>query len=159
MGTVSCNVCGVVFSPFSASSSGDTLCRSCGTLHPNNVGKPQSTGSGSSLLWREQGTVVQGSEMSSSSWALPLDGTIFSSLSLEAAEKAMHQRLHSLTSLTGKTAGVTEVDNRVLEETFCEHCGKHTLCRSFARQTRSADEGQTIFFQCSICRSEWQHNS
>lgn len=158
MGTVSCNVCGAVFAPFNASSSGDALCRSCGAIHLNNVGKPQNTGFGSSMLSLEKGTVLQGSEMSSSS-AVPLDGTIFSSESLDAAEKSMQQRLQSLTSLTGKTAGVTEVDNRVLEETFCEHCGKHTPCRSFARQTRSADEGQTIFFQCEVCRSEWQHNS
>lgn len=50
-------------------------------------------------------------------------------------------------------------DNRVIEEAFCEKCGTHRPCRSFARQTRSADEGQTIFFQCTTCNSEWSHNS
>ena len=53
----------------------------------------------------------------------------------------------------------TSKDHRVIEEAFCEKCGTHRPCRSFARQTRSADEGQTIFFQCTICNSEWSHNS
>lgn len=56
-------------------------------------------------------------------------------------------------------AGTTAVDNRVIEEAFCEQCGVHRSCKSFARQTRSADEGQTIFFQCTVCSSEWQQNS
>lgn len=56
-------------------------------------------------------------------------------------------------------SGTTEVDNRIIEEAFCEKCGVHRPCKSFARQTRSADEGQTIFYQCTICSSEWQQNS
>ncbi|CAD2212957.1 Transcription factor S-II (TFIIS), putative [Angomonas deanei] len=58
-----------------------------------------------------------------------------------------------------KLAGEVAVDNRVLEEAYCEKCGDMRSCRSYARQIRSADEGQTIFYQCTTCKSEWQHNS
>lgn len=50
-------------------------------------------------------------------------------------------------------------DNRVIEEAFCERCNTHRPCKTFARQTRGADEGQTIFYCCTVCKSEWSHNS
>lgn len=163
MGTLSCAVCGTIFSPLRTSSENTTYCRSCGTSYAHRA-EPLANGAvGNRFPQREQAHIAKregGGGMSlSSAPGFSLEGTIFSPGSLKAAEKAVQERLNSLTSVTGKTAGVTEVDNRVLEETFCGTCGKHTLCRSFARQTRSADEGQTIFFQCTVCKSEWQHNS
>ncbi len=50
-------------------------------------------------------------------------------------------------------------DNRVIEEAFCERCNAFRRCYSFAQQTRSADEGQTIFYTCTVCRTEWSSNS
>eukprot|EP00758_Cryptobia_borreli_P006642 Tbor_TRINITY_DN5187_c4_g1::TRINITY_DN5187_c4_g1_i1::g.25587::m.25587/K03000/RPA12, ZNRD1; DNA-directed RNA polymerase I subunit RPA12 len=50
-------------------------------------------------------------------------------------------------------------DNRVIEEAFCEKCNLFRPCHSYARQTRGADEGQTIFFECTVCKSEWTLNS
>lgn len=156
MGTLSCWICGAVVPPYST-----TSCRSCGSFYSHSVEVLTNgvvdypTTSKRDADWAHE----EGNRSPRSGCSLSLEGTIFSPESLKAAEKAVQQRLLSLSSVTGKTAGKTEVDNRVVEETFCESCGKHTLCRSFARQTRSADEGQTIFFQCTECKSEWQQNS
>lgn len=132
LGTLSCSVCGSIF-PLTTSSTRGAVCTTCG-VHSGDV----------SLY--ENG-------------AMPKPGgAFFSPEDIRVAQKAVQERIRTSLASSGK-AGVTEVDNRVVEETFCEHCGKHTMCRSFARQTRSADEGQTIFFQCTICKSEWQQNS
>lgn len=56
----------------------------------------------------------------------------------------------------GKEAGG---DNRVVEEALCETCGRFRPCHTYARQTRGADEGQTIFYECTVCKSEWSLNS
>lgn len=64
-----------------------------------------------------------------------------------------------LASLAPSVASQTAKDNRVIEEAFCERCNTHRPCRTFARQTRSADEGQTIFLTCTVCKSEWSLNS
>lgn len=58
-----------------------------------------------------------------------------------------------------QTFGKVGGDNRVIEEAFCEKCNMFRPCHTFAQQTRSADEGQTIFFQCTVCKSEWSQNS
>jgi DNA-directed RNA polymerase subunit M/transcription elongation factor TFIIS len=50
-------------------------------------------------------------------------------------------------------------DNRVVEDALCEKCGKFRPCHTYARQTRGADEGQTIFYECTVCKSEWSLNS
>jgi DNA-directed RNA polymerase subunit M/transcription elongation factor TFIIS len=65
----------------------------------------------------------------------------------------------ALGSLSPSAASQTTKDNRVIEEAFCERCNTHRPCRTFARQTRSADEGQTIFLTCTVCKSEWSLNS
>jgi DNA-directed RNA polymerase subunit M/transcription elongation factor TFIIS len=59
------------------------------------------------------------------------------------------------------TTGAVEAvkDNRVVEEAFCERCNAFRRCFTFAQQTRSADEGQTIFYTCTVCRTEWSSNS
>ncbi|CUG87905.1 transcription factor S-II-like protein, putative [Bodo saltans] len=64
-----------------------------------------------------------------------------------------------LSSLAPSAASQVAKDNRVIEESFCERCNTHRPCRTFARQTRSADEGQTIFLTCTVCKSEWSLNS
>ena len=62
----------------------------------------------------------------------------------------------SLKITIGTTAGK---DSRVQEEAFCSQCNKFQLCFTYARQTRGADEGQTIFYECKVCKSEWSLNS
>ncbi|KEG08986.1 DNA-directed RNA polymerase [Trypanosoma grayi] len=82
---------------------------------------------------------------------------LFTPAEIRAAQVEVQARAAEAT--TTATVGTTHVDNRVLEEAFCESCGVHRHCKVFARQTRSADEGQTIFYQCTKCRAEWQLNS
>ena len=53
----------------------------------------------------------------------------------------------------------TDKDQRTTEDTYCEKCKKVTACYVYAQQTRGADEGQTIFYQCSECKAEWLLNS
>lgn len=85
--------------------------------------------------------------------------SLFTPEALRLAQEAVHRRLQKSEAQWRSAAGAVKVDNRVMEEAFCEVCGKHTQCLSYARQTRSADEGQTIFYQCTICKTEWQQNS
>lgn len=57
------------------------------------------------------------------------------------------------------TADAAVLDNRVQEDAFCERCNAFRPCYTFAQQTRGADEGQTIFLTCTVCKSEWSQNS
>jgi len=40
----------------------------------------------------------------------------------------------------------------------CEDCGGTDISYT-SKQTRSADEGQTIFYECVACKHCWQQNS
>lgn len=130
LGTVYCGICGELF-PLGSSAHTTLVCTACGETRLPTVAAAASSGAGSG---------------------------VFSPDELSQARQAVKQRIQRL-AVSDSVAGSVEVDNRVIEEAFCERCEKHTPCRSFARQTRSADEGQTIFFQCTVCKSEWQHNS
>jgi DNA-directed RNA polymerase subunit M/transcription elongation factor TFIIS len=47
-----------------------------------------------------------------------------------------------------------EIEEGVVE---CEKCGsKKTF--SYQRQTRSADEGFTLFVTCTVCKTSWREN-
>mmetsp|Transcript_38353 Transcript_38353/g.44679 ORF Transcript_38353/g.44679 Transcript_38353/m.44679 type:complete len:143 (+) Transcript_38353:191-619(+) len=81
-------------------------------------------------------------------------------LTFSAADVSM--AVHAIAAISmqrGQSTSTVDVDNRVIEEAFCDRCNAHRPCRTFARQTRSADEGQTIFLTCTVCKSEWSLNS
>ncbi|PRP81725.1 RNA polymerase I subunit [Planoprotostelium fungivorum] len=54
-----------------------------------------------------------------------------------------------------------EEDNTDARATILETCPKCHHERAYFRtaQTRSADEGQTIFYECCQCGNNWTHNS
>nr|CCC95615.1 hypothetical protein, unlikely [Trypanosoma congolense IL3000] len=81
---------------------------------------------------------------------------LFTSEEIKMVQESVRQHLGNASSCD---AFRTHTDNRVEEEVYCEKCAAHRRCKMFARQIRSADEGQTIFYQCTKCNSEWQLNS
>lgn len=56
-------------------------------------------------------------------------------------------------------SGTETEDTRATEEAMCEKCKRQRKCYVFAQQTRGADEGQTIFYECSVCTHQWSLNS
>ncbi|CCW69214.1 unnamed protein product [Phytomonas sp. Hart1] len=151
LGTLSCAVCGQAF-PINSCARMSMSCGACGTLHQ----AAETAGSHAS------------STTLSSTSALYAAARLFTQDAVDAVMRwmeASQEEDASGTTAAGASTqgkprvGTTEVDNRVIEEALCETCGVHRPCKSFARQTRGADEGQTIFYQCTVCKSEWQQNS
>lgn len=163
LGTLGCAVCGHAF-PIHTNAWQRSTCATCGTAH--------EPGSYTAFQRHQQqggsrGVRVQHKVCTTNTAA----AMFFTEKEVALATKYIQDTLGEVlgssaaASSTGgksafaKRAGQTEVDNRIIEDAFCETCGEHRPCKSFARQTRGADEGQTIFFQCTKCGSEWQQNS
>jgi len=47
-----------------------------------------------------------------------------------------------------------ELENTI--EEYCEACQKRCVCTYYTRQIRSADEGQTTFYTCTVCKEKFQ---
>ncbi|KAH9598006.1 zinc finger protein [Trypanosoma melophagium] len=142
---------------------GSTYCAVCGQWVSQQNGNQHT-----SMTWCQYCGSVQSSETGTQYESYLLDACnntsaalLFTPAEIRAAEAEVISRRRKANAAGGReaTLGTTQVDNRVLEEAFCENCGVHRQCKVFARQTRSADEGQTIFYQCTKCHSEWQLNS
>ncbi|KPI84149.1 putative DNA-directed RNA polymerase I subunit [Leptomonas seymouri] len=165
LGTLCCAVCGQAF-PLHTSVWQRATCSCCGTYHD-----PGAYSAFQQQARAPGGTVAGASVNNKTCYTNTAAALLFTER--EVALAAQHIRdvlgdepVCGATSSTAgakggitKRAGQMEVDNRVIEDAFCETCGVHRPCKTFARQTRSADEGQTIFFQCTKCGSEWQQNS
>ncbi|KAG5488837.1 hypothetical protein JIQ42_00454 [Leishmania sp. Namibia] len=167
LGTLSCAVCGQAF-PIHTNAWQRSTCSWCGTPH-----EPGTHSAFRHHLRAPRGT-SSGVNVNSKVCSLDTSAALFfTTKEVTAAVEHIRQTLSdsvgagassSFGSAPGaaggaKRAGITEVDNRIIEDAFCETCGAHRPCKTFARQTRSADEGQTVFFQCTRCNSEWQQNS
>ncbi|KAG5464265.1 hypothetical protein LSCM1_00446 [Leishmania martiniquensis] len=167
LGTLSCAVCGHAF-PIHTNAWQRSTCGCCGTLH-----EPGTHSAFRHHLQAPRGA-SGGVHTNAKVCALNTSAALFfTETEVSAAVEHIRQALGDAASAGasppfgsapgtagGATrAGITEVDDRIIEEAFCETCGSHRPCKTFARQTRSADEGQTIFFQCTKCNSEWQQNS
>lgn len=68
-------------------------------------------------------------------------------------------QLTSTAAVTSLKSGKDTEDQRATEQAHCEKCKEMRKCFVFAQQTRGADEGQTIFFECSVCANQWSLNS
>ncbi|KAG5490571.1 hypothetical protein JKF63_00691 [Porcisia hertigi] len=167
LGTLSCAICGHAF-PICTNAWQRSSCGWCGTLH-----EPGTHSAFQNHLRTSNGTNGGVNACKKACSLNTSAALLFTEKEVTAAMEHIRQTLGdcagagaaSSSAAAPGTAGRfqrignTEVDNRIIEEAFCETCGVHTLCKTFARQTRSADEGQTIFFQCTKCGSEWQQNS
>ncbi|RNE99267.1 DNA-directed RNA polymerase [Trypanosoma conorhini] len=142
-------------------SMGSACCASCGAWMPQQRGSPSS----SPAMWCQQcGTHNYNNSGIHGPYTCDARNNtaaalLFTPEEIRAAQAEVLTAL-AKTDITAEMAvGNTHVDNRVLEEAFCDTCGVHRQCKVFARQIRSADEGQTIFYQCTKCNAEWQLNS
>jgi DNA-directed RNA polymerase subunit M/transcription elongation factor TFIIS len=78
-----------------------------------------------------------------------------------------HHHHHHHDSAVGASAASTiaaskkHKDTRQTEDCLCEKCGVVRKCYTHALQIRGADEGQTIFYECSApkCGHKWSLNS
>ena len=59
----------------------------------------------------------------------------------------------------GLVAEEEKRDTRQTEDALCEKCSCVRKCFTHALQIRGADEGQTIFYECSHCHNQWSLNS
>ncbi|KPA81456.1 putative DNA-directed RNA polymerase I subunit [Leptomonas pyrrhocoris] len=165
LGTLSCAVCGHAF-PIHTNAWQTATCTCCGTLHEpgaysafqRQLRAPRGTAGGVRVNNKVCCTNTAAAMFFTEKEVALATQYLHDSLGDELVGGATSSKAGAKGNVT-KRAGQTEVDNRVIEDAFCETCGVHRPCKTFARQTRSADEGQTIFFQCSKCGSEWQQNS
>ena len=59
----------------------------------------------------------------------------------------------------GLVAEEEKRDTRQTEDALCDKCACVRKCFTHALQIRGADEGQTIFYECSHCHNQWSLNS
>ncbi|EAN90661.1 putative DNA-directed RNA polymerase I subunit [Trypanosoma cruzi] len=147
MGSMYCAVCGAWMPQQKSLTSPPPVmwCQQCGTYHQQN----NNNNSGDGVYETSTGSA-------SNNTAAAL---LFTPKEVRAAQAEVMMARAKAGTTVGTAVGSTHVDNRVLEEAFCGTCGVHRQCKVFARQIRSADEGQTIFYQCITCNAEWQLNS
>ena len=86
----------------------------------------------------------------------------------EANERHQRERLSVVVGNDGAlgasaaseiAASKKKKDTRQTEDCLCEKCGVVRKCFTYALQIRGADEGQTIFYECSSCSTKWSLNS
>ncbi|ESL08865.1 DNA-directed RNA polymerase [Trypanosoma rangeli SC58] len=142
-------------------SMGSTCCASCGAW----MSQQGSLSSSSAAMWCQQ-CGIHNNDNSGIHEPYTCDARNNTAAALLFAPEEIRAAQAEVLMARAKTdrtvevaVGSTHVDNRVLEEAFCDTCGVHRQCKVFARQIRSADEGQTIFYQCTMCNAEWQLNS
>jgi DNA-directed RNA polymerase subunit M/transcription elongation factor TFIIS len=118
---------------------GSLGCPCCGHLFPL-----QTNGATQSSRCAKCGIVV-----------FPTPGMHESELMFTAAEL----RMQGATAEEVLRSGKDTEDQRATESAYCDKCKEMRKCFVFAQQTRGADEGQTIFFECPVCTNQWSLNS
>ncbi|CCW61204.1 unnamed protein product [Phytomonas sp. EM1] len=159
LGTLSCSVCGHPF-PINSCARVQMSCEACGTLHRDTNATISHV---PSVSFSHASALYAAARLFTQDTINALVSHVMCSLNVNAnptcGEGTAGETVDGSPVQGKMQVGITEIDNRVIEEALCEGCGEHRPCKTFARQTRSADEGQTIFFQCTVCKLEWQQNS
>ena len=73
-------------------------------------------------------------------------------------DQTMYQRTSELTFTRQSAQIVIEQEQRPIIDETCPKCGNAKAYYE-AKQMRSADEGQTVFFECTKCKHKSKQNT